>query len=413
MIRYRIRRKLDAIKIAARESDSGKRGKKSSKGKDQEKIIKKVEESIEKILNIDDIEYTPFMEYFRRASSYVFFGLLPTAKKSICLLPLPVTFKFCDEDENEDKSKTIVVNETTKSTKKLRTKKEKRAKQFIRSRSTNLDAIQEKVEAAVKSPVKPSTEPVDKVRSVKKPSRTPARPSPGRRVTNEQVKHFDEEEQPVKKLVGVESKKRKNKKRFQIIGQEVKIKPKHTNTPPLPTTTATIPSTPVTTTAPPVVQRPTPSPKPDIRTTTTTTTTASTTTTTTHAPLRSISEMIQEEAATLLSTQASTTEETKEEISEVNRNIRATTIAPSVDLSDDSTSAEDNDDSTTSDNETSDSDSDDDEEEADDDDDDESSEENDDDTDSSTIKKTTKGFYENAKESVHGVFDLDDGKDSS
>ncbi|CAF1512272.1 unnamed protein product, partial [Rotaria sordida] len=121
--RYRIRRKLDAIKNATRESSAGKRSKKtkqlseskkSSKAKEKEQIIKKVEESIEKILNIDDIDETPFMEYFRRASSYILFGLLPTGRKSICLLPLPFTFSFCNDDDNEDiKGKPITTTTTT------------------------------------------------------------------------------------------------------------------------------------------------------------------------------------------------------------------------------------------------------------------------------------------------------------
>ena len=334
MFRYRIRRKLDALKNASRETEGGKRGKKhkhlsdlQGKQKRDEKMIKKVEESIEKILNIDDIDYTPFMEYFRRSSSYIFFGLLPTFKKSICLLPLPVTFSFCREDENENIQEELTATELPKSisTKKLRTKKEKRAKQFIHSRPTSFDTTDEKIDDPVKPLPKTPTATTEKTQPQKRPARPRVRSSQ-RRSNDEQVKHFDEEEEPVKKLVGVESKKKKNKKRFQIIGQEVKIKPKHSPAPPVansPPLSTTIPSTPATTTVPPpTVTKATPkttSPPP------TTSSKPTTTSTTTSPPLRTISEIIQEEAATLLSTEPSFTEEAKEEINEANEGLQATT----------------------------------------------------------------------------------------
>ncbi len=405
------------MKNASRETEGGKRGKKHKHLSDprrspkrDEKIIKKVEESIEKILNIDDIEYTPFMEYFRRTSSYIFYGLLPTFRKSICLLPLPVTFSFCKENENENIQEILTTRELPKSipTKKLRTKKEKRAKQFIHSRSTSLDTTDEKIDDPVKPLLKIPTTTIEKSQPQKKPSRQRLR-TPIRRSYDEQVKHFDEEEEPVKKLIGVESKKKKNKKRFQIIGQEVKIKPKHSptlpvaNSPPVATTipstlaTTTVPPPPIVTKAPPKkTSPPNPSSKP------------ATASTTTPAPLRSISEIIQEEATNLLSTKPPFTEEAKEEINEANEDLQATTIASSsqssLDPNESTTSGEGDNDSTSTDNESSSSDSDSDSNEE--------TGETDDNFDPLAVKKM-KQFYENAKESVHGVFDLKDEKDSS
>jgi len=406
---YRIRRKLDSINNVTRETEGGKRGKKSSsKPKEKEKIIQKVEESIEKILNIDDIDETPFMEYFRRTSSYIFFGLLPTAQKSICLLPLPVTFSFCNEDDNENIIETSTTTKSPKqtSTKKLRTKKEKRAKQFIHSRPTRLDSTDEKIDDPIKPLSKTPTATIEKPQSQKKQSRQRLRSSV-RRNNDEQIKHFDEEEQPVKKLVGVESKKAKNKKRFQIIGQEVKIKQKHSsiplNTNPPPSTT-TIPSTPVTTTNPPpivttsvpVVQTPktNPSHKPEI------------VSTTTPAPLRTISEIIQEEATTLLSTKPSFFEESKEEINEANEILQTTTTtttSPSNPNHNTASGEEDND-SAANDSESNASDNDSNSNEE--------AEEKVENYDPAPIQKM-KQFYENAKESVHDVFDLKNEKDSS
>jgi hypothetical protein len=398
---YRIRRKLDAMKDAARETEGGKRSKKQlSKRKDKEKIIKQVEESIEKILNIDDIDETPFMEYFRRTSSYIFFGLIPTARKSICLLPLPVKLSFCKQDDNKDIQQTLTTTEVSKHTpvKKLRTKKEKRAKQFIHSRSTKLDTTDE----PIKPLSKPPTTTVEKPQ--KKPSRQRVRSSLRRNI-DEQIKHFDEEEQPVIKLVGVESKTKKNKKKFQIIGKEVKIKHKHsTNPAPVSTTT---PSIPVTTTPPPPIAEVTPS----IPITTTRrppvvtapppvkevpkTTPPEIILTTTHAPLRTISELIQEEEAAALlssSTKSTYSEEVKEEINEANENLQRTTPS-SVKEDSDSTSSDSESDSNDSES-SSDSDS------------------NEENSDPSPVKNS-KQFHESAKENVHGTLDLKDHEDSS
>lgn len=425
---YRIRRKLDTLRNDTPESGAGRRSKKSKqsadtrsdgKRKKNKEIIKQVEESIEKILNIDDIDETPFMEYFRRASSYVLFGLLPSARKSICLLVPPETFTFCDESGNIQEIARPTPTSKVTSTKKLRTKKEKQAKQFIQSRPTKLGTTDEIID----HPVKPLSKVPTKV--TEKPKKRPTI----RRHNHEQVKHYDEEEHPVKKLIGVESKK-KNRKRFQIIGQEVKFKPKHTAPLPtatfIPTTTTTQPvvtttSLPVTTTptrtttTPPVVTTATPV----VRTTTTTTTT-----TTTSAPLRTISEIIQEEAATLLTTPSSFIEETKEEINEANeiaQSTTTTTTSSSASASIDSaTSGSDSDDEKEEENEeTSDDDSSSTDTGSDDSDSESSSNEEtteknvaDNDFDPLGVNKMKK-VYENAKESVHGVFDLKDEHNSS
>ncbi|CAF5192166.1 unnamed protein product, partial [Rotaria magnacalcarata] len=75
--RYRIRRKIDSLNSADHRDNEKHSRKRSSK---------------------NDIHETPFMEYFRRASSHIVFGLLPVAKKSVCILPLPITFSFCEEE---------------------------------------------------------------------------------------------------------------------------------------------------------------------------------------------------------------------------------------------------------------------------------------------------------------------------
>ncbi|CAF1355572.1 unnamed protein product [Adineta steineri] len=455
--RYRIRRKLDALNDAAgHDTEGGKRGKKqkrpsSSKGKDKEKIIKQVEESIEKILNINDIDETPFMEYFRRASNHIFSALLPTGRKSVCLLPLPVTFSFCKEDDNDDiQEKLTKKSESHKQSpvKKLRTKKEKEAKQFIHSRSTKLNAVEEKIDDTHKPSLKTQTI------AVEKPQKKQRSHPSIRRTDEEQIKHFDEEEHPVKKLVGVEAKKKSNRKKFQIIGQEVKIKNKPSTTPSVPVATTqsppvvqTTPATPVTTTTttthrpatetttsipitttarPPTIKT-TPSPPPKTTTKPPTIVTTSRpiveipqttprtpepeiiTTTTTHLPpVQSIPEIVEEEAATLLSSAKSAhSDEVKEEINEANENAQGAASSPVVTDSSSSSSEEDSNsnesESDSSDSESSSSDSDN----------SSSSEETtDEDYDPAPIQKM-KQFYENTKKSVHGVFDLKDDQDSS
>ena len=345
------------------------------------------------------------MEYFRRTSSYVLFGLVPTAKKSICLLAPPNVFVFCnDDDDAQTNTKPVSSAPKVTTPKKLKTKKEKQAKQFIQTRPTKFEPAKEIID----DPVKPLSNVPKK--TIEKPQRRPN----NRRQTGEQIKHYDEEEHPIKKRIGVEAKK-KNKKRFQIIGQEVKFKPKQTTTttavPPVPLTTTAAPSPPppppapkvvlTTTTAPPPPSPPPTTPKPEVVPPTTTTS----------PPLRTISEIIQEEAATLLSTPTSFIEETKEEINEANEIAQSTTDAPSVNPASDNNNNNNNEDA----EDDSDSDSTDSESSTDDDDDDGNTSNEDaidENFDPLSVKKMKK-FYESAKESVHGVFDIKDEHNSS
>lgn len=357
------------------------------------------------------------MEYFRRTSSYVLFGLLPTGRKSICLLPLPVRFSFCDENAaNENtltttkatmttmttaatKTTPAAATDSTKSasTKTVRTKKEKRSqKQSVPSRSIKSDPTFEntvdEVKPVTKTPVKTFDKPQRKQTRQRSPSST-------RYQNDEQVRHYDEEEEPVKKVVGVESQNKKNKKRFQIIGKEVKAKPQKPSTT---TTTTTLPPVTTTTTSIPQTTRknsPTAEPsEPKV------------TRTTTSPPLRSISEIIQEEASTFVSTKATSPEEAAEEIDEANDDLQVTTTmpptaTPNLDTKDTPNDDDDDDDDGSSSTDT-DSDSDSESTST------EDPNENADEADLSPMKKIKK-IYENAKESVHGVFDLPDENHSS
>ena len=282
---YRIRRKLDSDKNATADEDgSGKRAKKS-KRKGKEKLIKKVEESIEKILNIDDIDETPFMEYVRRTSSYVAHGILPTAKRTLCFLRLPVTFPFCDEHIDDQRS----ANKKAKRFKKLKTKKEQKAKQFIRSHTTKFGAEDKATERRVDETMK---------KLYKKPSLPPPQtPTEAQRKHHthppKQSKVIEGTGESPKKVITVDSKKHQNKKQFQILQQEVPIKHKHL-------------SHPSTTTTPP-----TSNVEPSITTAT--------------PRLRTLSEVIKEEATTILAPRqksSRTTEEIQAEIDETNEIIQ-------------------------------------------------------------------------------------------
>jgi hypothetical protein len=330
---YRIRRKLDSLKnIVPHEHEAGKRAKKSSSSKRQgkEKIMKKVEESIENILNIDDIDETPFMEYFRRTSTYVLSGLILPAKKSLCLLPLPLRFSFCNEETNEKQLPTTKKPKRSR-TKKLKTKKEHRAKQFIRSHVTKLGAedkaTERRVDEAMKKLYKkPSLPPLQTPPSSENNEKTERTHSVKRSEINEAIKHFNEEDYPVIKKIGVESKKNKNKKQFQIIGQQIKVKHKHTTPPSVVTTLSSIVEEPKTTASSP--------------------------------RLRSIAEVIQEEAATILAPRhpsSRTPEEVKEEINEANESVLERTKPPITKTTtsipiDSTTSGEEDNDSSLSDN---------------------------------------------------------------
>jgi hypothetical protein len=266
------------------------------------------------------------MEYFRRSSSYILFGLVPTAKKSLCLLPLPMTFPFCNQENNIQITKAI--RSKRKRSKKLKTKKEHHAKQFIRSHRTKLGAEDKATERRVDETMK---------KLYKKPSLPPLQrpPSPphSEEAHKKQYIHppkepkTNEKEEPIIKMIGVES-TNKNKKQFQIIGKEVNTKHKHLS-----------PSSSVTT-PPTTVEVPQPTAPP---------------------PLRTISEVIREEAATILAVRRAssrTAEEIQQEINETNEIIQeqkkhksTTTTTTSPTLVDSTTSGEyDNDSTASSDN---------------------------------------------------------------
>jgi hypothetical protein len=178
---------------------------------------------------------------------------------------------------------------------------------------------------------------------------------PKRLDNNDSEKRSNEEEYPIEKKIGVDSQKNKNKKQFQIIGKELKVKNKHT------------PPSPVTTPPPSIVEVPTSTPSPP--------------------RLRSLSEVIRDEAATILSTQRPSSrspEEIAAEIHEANEIVqerakleaRTTTTTTLPTLIDNATSGEEDNDSTTTENNS----------------------------------ETTE---ENAKQNVHDVLDLEKDKDSS
>ncbi|CAF0796061.1 unnamed protein product [Rotaria sordida] len=295
--RYRVQRKLDALNEAANREDE-KRTKKlpssSSKGKKKKNLMEKVEDSSEKSLNIDE---TSFTQYLYHASSYVLNGLLPTTKKSICILPLPMTFSFCRQDNNEQ---SVTETEKTKQipTKKLKIRKEKRAKQFIRSHVTKLGKddkyterrVDEAMKNLYKTPSLPPSQTQSSTRKHRKTQKNQYKHASRRPNQDEQKKHFKEEHMTTKKI-GVESKKN-NKKRSQLIGQEVKIKHKLCPF--------------AVTTPPPAKQISQPSSSSSQRP-------------------RTISEVIRDEAATLFggkSKSSKTPEEIKDEINEANEIIR-------------------------------------------------------------------------------------------
>ena len=114
------------------------------------KKISSKQQSEEKILNTDE---TPFTESFQRGPSSLLFGVVHIAKRSVCLLPLSTTFAFCEDIEDSQPTPTI---DPTKSipSKRLRTKKETRAKQFIRSHVTKLGADDKVTERRVDEAMK-------------------------------------------------------------------------------------------------------------------------------------------------------------------------------------------------------------------------------------------------------------------
>ena len=240
-----------------------------------------MEESIEKMLNIDDIDKTPFMEYFRRGSSHILFGLIPAAKRSICLLPLPMTFSFCKHTDNGQQQQPPIEKTSSPPTGKLRTKKERRAKQFIRSRPTKLGAddkvTERRVDEAMRTLYKTPSLP---------PLQTPPLPVPTAEKSSKRSRATKKDDRRSKgKPAGVKSKKSKSRK---IVEQTT---PKPDEIIASTTEKATVESC----TPPPTVQ------------------------TSTTPRLRTISEVIREEATTLLTATHSdhrTTEDLQEETNE-------------------------------------------------------------------------------------------------
>lgn len=195
--------------------------------------------------------------------------------------------------------------------KKLKTKKEQRAKQFIRSHITKLGAEDKATERRVDETMKNLYKPP--------PLQTPPSPKNSEKKQRihppKQSKHHEKEE-PIKKI-GIKSNKNKNKKQFQIIGAEVKIKHEHLSPPP----------------------------------------SVETRKTTVLPPLRSIAEVIQAEAATILATKrisSRTSEEIQDEINETHESIQeqnkltATTTPPPPTIIDRTTSVEEDNGSTSS-----------------------------------------------------------------
>jgi len=215
--------------------------------------------------------------------------LASKAKNSVCFLPGPNLLPFCSSEN----TKSTAPNKTVPRVKKLRMRTENRAKQFIHARIRKLGAHDKATERRVDEQMK---------RLYKKPSYPPIqKPPPSSTVDS--AAHSSKSHEHVEKVIAVDSKKAQNKKKNQIIGQEVPIKPKHA-------------SPPTTTTSEPV----TPS-----------------------VPLRSIAEVIKQEAATILKSdrkESQTPEEIQYEINETKEVVReqkllkATPAAKSTSLND-------------------------------------------------------------------------------
>lgn len=201
-------------------------------------------------------------------ASSIFSDLLSAAKESLC--SVPISPSFCDT-----KNQNTVAPKKRHRIKKLRTKKEHRAKQFIRGHSTKLGAEDKATERRVDEQMK---------KLYRRPSYPPLQ-APPRPPTEDLTKTHGH----IEKKIGVDSKKNKNKKQYQIIGQEIKIKPKHSSST---TTISTVNQLPTTTISP---------------------------------PLRTLSELIRDEAATILATNrkgSQTPEEIRYEINETEEIIR-------------------------------------------------------------------------------------------
>jgi hypothetical protein len=77
----------------------------------------------------------------------------PITKQTLCKLPLSTVLPYCTENDREQLS-TTQDNSRQMSTRKLRTKKEQRAKQFIRSHATKLGAEDKATERRVDETMK-------------------------------------------------------------------------------------------------------------------------------------------------------------------------------------------------------------------------------------------------------------------
>ena len=274
--------------------------------------------SIDPKLNTNNNDDTPVIRYFRRTSS----ALLSVAKQSLCLLPRSQSWSFC-ELENNDQNPSIAQPSKPVVTKRLKTKKEQRAKQFIRSHTTKFGAEDKATERRIDETMKklykrPSLPPLQ---TPPTPTTHRKPPKKSHRSLLKPGKSNPEEEIPVERIISVASKKNQNKKQFQVIGQEVKRKPRNLSPPSVRQTTPPTVTLPKATTPPP--------------------------------RLRTLSEVVQDEAATLLApirSSSRTVEEIQEEINETNESIQETkqrqTIPPAP--IDSTTSGEEDNESTTS-----------------------------------------------------------------
>ena len=320
---YRIRRKLDSSKTTETDdNESGKREKKSSskKQKEKEDLVENTADFFDQTVDNQDINDTPVIRYFSRTSSY----FLSVGKSILCLLPRSEPWIFC-ELENDNHNASTTESTQSKVVKKLKTKKEQRAKQFIRSHTTKFGAEDKATERRIDETMKklykrPSLPPLQTPPSSETASKKA--PKKSHRPLLKPGKSNPEEEIPTKKIISVASKKNENKKQFQIIGQEKKTRPKDLSPPSAGKTTRPSVELPKTTTPPP--------------------------------RLRTLSEVVRDEAATILApirSSSRTAEEIQEEINETNEGIRETkqtrtTKTPVI--IDSTTSGEEDDESTSS-----------------------------------------------------------------
>ncbi|CAF1017570.1 unnamed protein product [Didymodactylos carnosus] len=241
--RYRIRRKLDAIRNETLRTIGGKRLKNKKSSNDtitatttHETIqkTKQKQSQIKKFVNTDDRKETML---FSKPFNYVIYDRLPAFRNSICrlLIRLP----FCgDTDDETSRQKDDPKPQVQK--KKLKTKKEQRAKQFIRTKASKLvsdDDNDKPIDETLKKYMKNRTTTTSSKKSTKtrvskhhivdddisitQPKRKKS--SHRRRVIiDERVQYYDGEESPVKKVISIETNKKNMKKKFHVIEKEIK-----------------------------------------------------------------------------------------------------------------------------------------------------------------------------------------------